>query len=273
MFRKSKKYDGPLPIVDMVIASGRYDRKNRLLRDAVTAYISKEGVNLHTGTEASAEDREKVLRQVGRAKDWGVLTGDQSYRDDSYDMWDIKVWEVLHKKTYRVSTGDIFTGKGSRMPKNSTAIVVLEHRESRHRLVLAAGHPPSGVERGGRIEWSKRGIAWRIEVADQKRIANKIARKWKADGVIINNDWNADAKKKANRDTIKHIMPMWKFGVRAPHPKGGTLGNRWIDFAMFRRALRFVKSWLMQDDEASDHRPTRVQLQFTKAPRNYKGWK
>lgn len=268
MSKKRKKYEGP--IIDTVRASGRYDRSTDSLKKAVRSYIEKPGVSIHDGSEVSAEKREKALRQVAREKDWGLVTGDRSYRDDSYIMWDTKVWKALLKTTVPVKTGNIWTPKGSKMPDNAAALAVLEHRESGHRLVYMASHAPAGVEKGGRLaRWTRRGAAWLIEVRDAKRIANRYAKKWNADGVVLSKDWNLDVKKAANRATIKAIMPTWKFGPRPPYASGGTLGNRWIDFLMFRRALRLHKrAWLMPDDASSDHRPSRTRLQFKKKPRN-----
>lgn len=267
--KKRKKYKGPLPIVDIVGSSSRYDRSLDSLEKAVEDYITQEGVNLHFGTEVSAEKRERVLKRVARKHKWAITTGDKSYRDDCYIMWSKMEWITLDKGSFQVKSGDIFTAKGSRMPDNTSQYAVLEHIRSGHRLLAVSGHPPSGVERGGSIQRSKRGLAWRVEIFSQKRQTNKLAKKHNVDGVIIRNDWNADVKKASNRATIKTIMPRWKFGVRPPYERGGTHGNRWIDFVMFRKALKLVrKAWLLPDDASSDHRPSRTRLRFTKKPRN-----
>lgn len=269
MRKKQKKaYVGPK--FGHVRSSSRYDREDASLRKAVLSYLEKDGVSLHDGSEVSAEKREKVLRKVAKEKEWGIVTGDHSYRDDSYIMWDKKVWDCLYKGTHEIKTGNIFTAKGSKMPKNAIAEVVLEHCESGHRLVWTAGHPPAGVERGGFIQRTRRGMAWRVEVAEQKMRTNHLARKWRADGVGESDDWNADGKKDSNRRELKMIMPRWRISVRPPYPKGGSHGNRWIDFIMFRRALRLIKSHLMKDDNSSDHRPVHSVFQFTKKPKNKK---
>lgn len=248
-------------------SSSRYDRSLKLLREAVEFYLTKS--ILHGGTEVGAENREKVLRGVAREKGWGIITGDKSYRDDTYIMWDKDFWTCEHKGTYRIESSTMYNAAGNKMPDNVCTAALLVFEATGHRLLITAMHPPSGVEGpGGLTKNFKRGLAWRKEYKAWKKFWNRKAKQWEADAVMTAQDGNVNIRRPLFIAMFKSMQP----GMRLVVPesgKKGTLHNRWIDFAFIRGKIKAVtKARLMRDDASSDHRPWKVKLRFKGTPKS-----
>lgn len=250
-------------------SSSRYDRSLKSLHEAVEHYITKS--SLHAGTEVTTEVREDILRDIAREHGWGVVTGDKSYRDDTYIMWEKASWDAKQKGTYRVKTAPMYNANGNLMPDNVCTMVLLEFKETGHRLLVTVLHAPSGVEgKGGLTKNWRRARAWRTEYKAWKKLWNRMAKAWDADAVLTLQDANVNIWRDLFRQMFKAMQP----GMRLIPPakrnrgKGTHRGGRWIDIGFIRGKLRRrTRAILMRDDDSSDHRPWKARLRFVRKPK------
>lgn len=231
-------------------SSSRYDRPPASLEGAVAGYVH-QGADLITFTEVEAEQREDALMRFG----WEVATGDIGNRNDCAVMWDKQVWKLVAKDNAKVTGKTFFSGSGHEADVVSATTVVLWHRKTKKVLVISVIHLPSSVQGKGGLNDSQRAQVWMSAARGWRRHYNKLARRYKADGVLAVSDFNIDTKQAWARALIKAMFPSMKLTWMKPYPKG-THGNRLIDGTLMRGKLVLVRRpRLLPKNSSSDHTP------------------
>src|SRR5690349_2125985 len=93
-------------------SSGRFDTPEGAFRRALQKYVNQ--ASIVTVTEVNRESRERIMREVGRASNYGVVTGDGSGRDDCGIMFDKEIWEYVTGFTRQIIPAGAYHSKGGR---------------------------------------------------------------------------------------------------------------------------------------------------------------
>ena len=244
-----------------VHSSSRFDRSAESLEKAIEHYVSIG--SLVTFTEVAFPWRERPLNAV---EGWGSVLGDLSMRDDSGIIYDKAVWRLVEGHTKIVLAPMFWKENGEKVEPTGAAFAVLEHKDTKKRLLVTVLHLPSNVEGPrGLSGLPNRVLAWREAQKNWKREWNRLAKKHDADGVLVVADWNINIKRKIFLPLFKAIQPGMKLVFTHKNvPVDGTHHRRWIDFSFIRGALKIVRfPWLLRDDPSSDHRPYAETLAWT----------
>jgi hypothetical protein len=240
-------------------SSGRFDATKPSFLKALNSYVVK--ASIITVTEVHLERREAIMREVAKAHNYGVVTGDHSARDDCGIMYDKEVWEYVTGFTRKtVPDGAYRQVDGTPVQAAYAVFAILRHKVSKKKILVTVAHLPPTVEVNGRFSPGRsvsRARAWRTGHKNWKNAWNLIARNHEVDGVMIVADWNLNIKSYAVRTFLQSLQRgmtlVWGNG---PYPSGGTHGRRIIDHTWVRGAVkRVARPQLMQDDNSSDHRP------------------
>jgi hypothetical protein len=221
--------------------STRYDKSVDALRRVVRGFT--EYADIITLTEVDSEKREKALKFDG----FGVITGDKTGRDDCGILWDVSVWQLIHKETFNVSpymAGNI-----------GAAVVILEHRKTGKAVLFSVIHTPSSVEGNGRVEGGRRD-EWYAAVRNWRNKCKKLAKQYGAPRMVLVADWNINLKARWVRAVVSSLFPRWKYvwDLRKL-PVGGTHGPRLIDFTIYKGKLKVaVRPKIHRSTAASDHK-------------------
>jgi hypothetical protein len=242
-----------------VHSSGRYDATKPSFIKALNTYVG--AASLITVTEVHLERREQIMREVAKAHNYGVVTGDGSARDDCGIMYDKEVWEYITGFTRKtIPAGAYRQVDGTPVQAAYAVFAVLRHKVSKKKILVTVAHLPPTVEVKGRFSPGRsvsRAAAWRTGQKNWKNAWNLIARNHEVDGVMIVADWNLNIKSYPIRMFLQSLQRgmtlVWGNG---PYPSGGTHGRRIIDFTYVRGAVKRIgRPVLMYDDASSDHRP------------------
>lgn len=230
-------------MVRHIHSSGRYDRPDEAVRNALRRYASH--ADLITLTETQKRER-NVLRMDGWrvSKYSGAGTGDPAILTDS------RIWEVLLMWSHKLTDKEQRRGPGGPPPPHSLT-VLLRNKGNGKRLLVSVAHLPSHVEG----DWRDR--TWRVQVwleahREWKRHVNWLRKRYRVKVMMVA-DWNLDIKKRWVRAALKALHPRLKLTWREPF-EGGTHHNRIIDATV--TSLRVLReAVLFEDDASSDHRP------------------
>lgn len=240
-----------------VHSSSKFNRSPESLHRAYVGYTQKS--DLVTFTEVEFEPREKALRVKG----WGVITGDESNRNDCGICFDESKFSVEHSEQFLVKDSSYAKSPGGRKTDPLYATIAVLGSDS-GSLVLAVVHTPSSVE-GNIFSKNKvaRTIVWFRTARSVKRRVNTLRKKHSATAAMVVADWNVNFKKVSVRALFKALYPAWTMGWRDLNIVGGTHTNRVIDATFVKGKIKVISgARLMADDDSSDHRPYTEQLEL-----------
>lgn len=237
-------------------SSGKYNAPAAELHKAVQSYA--ETASIITFTEVDREVREKALKLRG----FGVLATDHGAKDDSAIVYNGAEWQKIYHRPHLVGS-HLFKLGGHLSSPLWAQVAVLEHKQTKKRVVVGVCHFPSGVE-GDLAHHRKtdRIAAWRQSTNNLRKHLNAVKRHYHADAIILSGDWNINFKHTWARALIKANFPIWNLvWSRAGLPSRGTHGARLIDGAVLR-GLRVLQAFVEKDDPSSDHTPWSEVLTF-----------
>lgn len=238
-------------------ASGRYDAERAEVKERFDFLIKNKNAEIITGTELQYDSSKKIVKEI---PGFGQAIKSVTYSDDSYVLWKDSVWKELHTESFKMTNLRFYNTTGRLRTPQYAKIVVLEHRQTKKRLLVTAAHLPSSVEdkqNGGFVKNSRRVPAWLDSVRNWRKQRNKVYKKFKCDAMLVCADWNLDIKKMWVRALIKTMQPGLSQVWDVRHfPKIGTLVNRIIDFSLIRGRIGVVnRPHIIVDDLKSiDHR-------------------
>lgn len=208
--------------------------------------------DLLTITEVDAPARSKQIAERG----WGYVVGNKSPRDESSVAWRKSKFNMIYGRTHRLTKRTYLNDRGWRTAPPYGTFVVLETEGK--KILVGVTHFPWGVVREILAGKKKTQVAlsFASQYAGFKRVANRLAKRYDADAVLLTADWNIDIKSVAVRTWFKATAPTYKVNWKAPYPRAGTLGRRLIDISLLRGRIRVKGSpRVLAHDESSDHTP------------------
>lgn len=251
-----------------VHSSSRFDRSPRSLKGAARRYAKR--ADLITYTEVEAQPREDSLASLS-VLGFGTITGDKSYANDCAIQFRIHRFQLVAHGNTSTEAERYANVKGLLRDPAYVTWAVLKDLITGDVLVVAVVHLASSIEGDLAVKRvTKRTMAFLTGFRGTLRIANGLAKKHNADGVMIVADFNLNFKLAWVRALIKTLAPSyrvtWKALAYLPE-KAGTHGGRVIDATLMKGRLgTHDGASLMRDDPSSDHRPYRERL-FWKTPR------
>lgn len=245
-------------------SSGRFNRKNSVVRRALNSLRNAEGVTVVTGTEAKHREDHALA-----APDWELVHFHPKADSECWASYDPEVWEKAGKFRARNLSGGVFRRSrayGGHMALPVTVLIVpLRHKATGRKVVFMVLHAMLD-------NTHHRAQIW---VADAKVLTRKINRIRRANlrhghhvDFVVNADWNKNFRRPSERAMIeKHIAkPAGLRQAWAAHtPKrGGTHGHALIDGTLTTlkvKAVRLFKRTKLQR-RASDHNPYEVTVKL-----------
>lgn len=251
-------------LIDHVHLSGFYGAEEGAVRAAYQSAIDRFGPDFLTGTECEYPSHKKALASFEGT--YNMRTSSVSYSDDSVILWKADKWKLIHFETFKITNIAYINEKGLRRDPTYAKIAILENIKTGDRVLVSTCHLPSSVQRGGGFAaHSSRVRAWLSGVKGWRKRRNDLYREYKCDAMLVSADWNVDFHVRALRTAVKVLHPTMKFALNVKAlPKGGTHGNRLIDFSLIRGRLRVVnRPVILAKSKASDHAPYREVLALT----------
>lgn len=236
-------------------ASGYHHGDADTFREDLLRYKNENHVSILTGTECEYEYKKEIVREV--FEDFGKFAGSITYSDDTFIVWDKSQWKEVFREAQKVTNIRWTNTEGKLRDPQYAKIVVLEHVQTKLRMLVSVIHAPSSVQEGnGFKKNSVRVAAWIDGTRNWKKRRNKLYRQYKCQAMLISADWNVDFKKPLLRAAVKAVQPRMSFTLKVDDiPRAGTHGGgRLIDFSMIRGLLRVRKSpMILPKTKASDH--------------------
>lgn len=241
-------------------SSSRGPKPASTLETALDEFITK--ADLITLTEVRFGARVTTLKERG----WSYFHGGGEY-DQAPVMWSNLHWGQVHAASYEAADQVYSTEGGGTTHAPYITAVVLEQVGSKKRFLVMVVHPPASIE-GGSGEggiWdptvARRVIAAQQTIRSVKRIKRRLVKRFKPQGVMVVGDWNLNINRAAVRAFFTARFPRMTVNWRMDTTEHGTLGKRFIDFALLR-GVRVVHGPTSHTTPSSDHRYVQQTLEF-----------
>lgn len=213
-------------------ASGRFTATPAEEEAALDDYMSHSA--MVTVTEVDANLRARCLKEPG----FLAVFGDKGPRDDCGIALRLSVFKVLDSGTETLSELRYKTEQGKLSDTTEGAYAVVREKATNKIGVTVVVHMPHGMQdqlRTGRIT-SDVAKAYRDILRGARRLANRLARKFKAHWTMIVGDWNLNIKKPWVQTYLRAAFPNFKVNWRPPFPMRGSFMLSIIDLALLRGA-------------------------------------
>lgn len=244
-----------------VHSSSRYDRSVQSLTTAAKWYNDR--ADIVTYTEVEREARENAIRKAN-GDDFGFVSGDRSYANDCAISFRKSRFTLVYKENFKSTNVPFYDKGGKKKHPQWATTAVLKDKETGKTLVVTVIHLASGIEgdlRAGRK--TKAVLNWFAAFHGAKRRANKLKRKYRADGILFVADFNINFKQAWARVLVATQAPLYRLTWRDLPLRGGTHGGRVIDASLITGNIGVKKTAvLMRDDNSSDHRPYKEELSW-----------
>lgn len=238
-----------MPTIKAFHSSGEWDQPADLLLADVKR--TRKSRSLGTRTEVTTAAHAAALTE--RKDGWEVYHPHSDFTGlfvDTSTEWDGKVWDQVDGYLLTLNPERLHTAKGFLLPPSSMPLAVLEHRETKRRVVLGAFHLQLA-------NTAARRAAWRTETATIREHALEIRRQHPGWHLLFQGDGNRNQRISALRAAVRermlagtHMRNCWEGHIPAT---GGTHGGR--SLLDFTASTMLGASRLIGDDASSDHRP------------------
>lgn len=232
--------------------SSRFDRSPESLAAGVRLWA--EFSDVMTFTEVSRDTRAKALHLEG----WGLaqVEDERHGEDECAVMYRMDKWRFVSAKSVRLSTHAL-TDRG---PSKIYALhVVLEHKRTGQRVLVAVCHLPAHIDGGSgfRRDNPRDLSAFRDSVENWHLLlrANPTPHK------VVVADFNIDFKRGWARGFVESAFPGLRLNWLGHMPgAAGTHGRRLIDGTLTN--LRVIRARVLAHHRSSDHTPYTETLRF-----------
>jgi hypothetical protein len=269
------------PQFQHIHCSSRFDRTPAQLEIDLDNWMKT--ASIVTMTEVGNDRHAAQLAEKG----WGYLyVKGAAPGDDCGIAWHKRDWDLVKRFDQRISTIRIPRGKVN--AQQWFISVLLRGRAMGHTLLVCVTHMPAHLQGRGGQHWGTWDAHWKIrKAAYQQAMKNysthvkALARKHKADAVLVIADWNLNLK----LAWVQHYMNVhwgkdyrqaWK---RFPTSGGSRFGKQVvplgapgkghgdpiIDGTLYHGVEVAVEPNLMTPVRSSDHRPYREEFIFNHA--------
>lgn len=244
-----------------VHSSSKYDRSAQSLTTAAKWY--NERADIVTYTEVEKEFRESAIRKAN-GKNFGFVSGDESYANDCAISYRHSRFALLHSENYKSTNVPFFDKGGKQKHPQWATTAVLKDKTNGKVLVVTVIHLASGIEGDLRVgRKTKAVLNWFAAFHGAKRRANKLKRRFRADGILFVADFNINFKQLWARTLVNTQAPLYRLTWQNLNFKGGTHGGRVIDGSLIAGRIGVKRTAvLMKDDSSSDHRPYKEELSW-----------
>jgi len=189
--------------------------------------------DLITTTEVSGNLRARCLREPG----FTAVFGNKGSRDDCGLAVRNSRFNLLDGGTETLSPLTYITERGVRSDTTEGAYAVVEDKHEGGEVgVVVVVHMPHGMQdalRTGKVG-DDVARAYRDILRGARRLANRLARKWKAGWTQIVGDWNLNIKRLWVQAYLRLQFPNYRVNFTKPYPVRGTFSVQIIDRAMLR---------------------------------------
>ena len=240
-------------IIRTAHSSGRWDRSPELLARNI-ARMREGGRTIVTRTEMGRNDFHNLLLTGDSWRAHHPLT-DHGRADCSIE-WNTHVWRCERAFTKQLTEIRVFTRLGFQLPPTIAVCALLKHHSTGRELMVATFHR-------NLKNTARRRAARAAEARTLRAFVRTQQAKHPDRAVVLQFDENSNQRlpwlRGILRATVQQGTRLRNLWVGHLPENGGTHGRSLLDVTLSTLPGR---SWLLADDESSDHRPYASEMEW-----------